>query len=76
MKWYEYWKEIWLNWYLFLGLGKENYCFYDYEKLVYYVNVVVDIEFNFFFGFKELEGIYFRIDFDLKVYEEYLGKKF
>ncbi len=75
MKWYEYWKETRLNWHLSLGLGKENYRFHDHEKLAHYANAATDIEFNFPFGFKELEGIHSRTDFDLKAHEEFSGKK-
>ncbi len=75
MKYYEYWKETRLKWHLSLGLGKENYRFHDHEKLAHYANAAADIEFNFPFGFKELEGIHSRTDFDLKAHEEYSGKK-
>jgi glycyl-tRNA synthetase len=75
MKWYEYWKETRLKWHLSLGLGAENYRFHDHEKLAHYANAAADIEFNFPFGFKELEGIHSRTDFDLKAHEEYSGKK-
>ena len=75
MKWYEYWKETRLKWHLSLGLGKENYRFHDHEKLAHYANAATDIEFNFPFGFKELEGIHSRTDFDLKAHEQYSGKK-
>jgi len=75
MKWYEYWKETRLKWHLSLGLGKENYRFHDHEKLAHYANAAADIEFNFPFGFKELEGIHSRTDFDLKAHESYSGKK-
>ena len=75
MKWYEYWKETRLNWHLSLGLGEENYRFHDHEKLAHYANAAADIEFNFPFGFKELEGIHSRTDFDLKAHEKYSGKK-
>ena len=75
MKWYEYWKETRLNWHLSLGLGKENYRFHDHEKMAHYANAATDIEFNFPFGFKELEGIHSRTDFDLKAHEQYSGKK-
>lgn len=75
MKWYEYWKETRLNWHLSLGLGKENYRFHDHDKLAHYANAAADIEFNFPFGFKELEGIHSRTDFDLKAHEEHSGKK-
>jgi glycyl-tRNA synthetase len=75
MKWYEYWKETRMKWHLSLGLGEENYRFHDHEKLAHYANAAADIEFNFPFGFKELEGIHSRTDFDLKAHEEYSGKK-
>jgi glycyl-tRNA synthetase len=75
MKWYEYWKETRLKWHLSLGLGKENYRFHDHEKLAHYANAASDIEFNFPFGFKELEGIHSRTDFDLKAHEKHSGKK-
>jgi len=75
MKWYEYWKETRLKWHLSLGLGEENYRFHDHEKMAHYANAATDIEFNFPFGFKELEGIHSRTDFDLKAHEEHSGKK-
>ncbi len=75
MKYYEYWKTTRLNWHLSLGLGKENYRFHDHEKLAHYANAAADIEFNFPFGFKELEGIHSRTDFDLKAHEKFSGKK-
>lgn len=75
LKWYEHWKEKRLNWHLSLGLGKENYRFHDHEKLAHYANAAADIEFNYPFGFKELEGIHSRTDFDLKAHEQHSGKK-
>jgi len=75
IKWYEYWKENRLKWHLSLGLGQENYRFHDHEKLAHYANAACDIEFNFPFGFKELEGIHSRTDFDLKSHQEYSGRK-
>ena len=75
MKWYEHWKETRLNWHKSLGLGEENYRFHDHEKLAHYANAASDIEFNFPFGFKELEGIHSRTDFDLKAHEAHSGKK-
>jgi glycyl-tRNA synthetase len=75
MKWYEYWKETRLKWHHSLGLGEENYRFHDHEKLAHYANAASDIEFNFPFGFKELEGIHSRTDFDLKAHEQHSGKK-
>lgn len=75
MKWYEYWKTTRLNWHKSLGLGASNYRFHDHEKLAHYANAAADIEFNFPFGFKELEGIHSRTDFDLKAHEQFSGKK-
>ncbi len=75
MKYYEYWKETRLKWHMSLGLGEENYRFHDHDKLAHYANAAADIEFNFPFGFKELEGIHSRTDFDLKAHEEFSGKK-
>ncbi|MCF6223364.1 MAG: glycine--tRNA ligase [Flavobacteriaceae bacterium] len=75
LKWYEHWKEERLKWHLSLGLGKDNYRFHDHDKLAHYANAAADIEFNFPFGFKELEGIHSRTDFDLKAHEEHSGKK-
>ncbi|WP_121964298.1 glycine--tRNA ligase [Myroides sp. N17-2] len=75
MKYYEYWKSTRHNWHLSLGLGAENYRFHDHEKLAHYANAATDIEFNFPFGFKELEGIHSRTDFDLKAHEKFSGKK-
>lgn len=75
MKWYEYWKETRLKWHHSLGLGEENYRWHDHEKPAHYANAATDIEFNFPFGFKELEGIHSRTDFDLKAHEEFSGKK-
>ena len=74
-EWYEQWKENRLKWHLSLGLGKENYRFHDHEKLAHYADAASDIEFKFQFGFKELEGIHSRTDFDLKAHEEFSGKK-
>lgn len=75
MHWYEHWKEARLKWHLSLGLGKDNYKFHDHVKLAHYANAACDIEFKFPFGFKELEGIHSRTDFDLKQHEKYSGKK-
>jgi len=75
LKWYEYWKEARYKWHLSLGLGEENYRFHDHEKLAHYANAATDIEFDFPFGFKELEGIHSRTDFDLKAHEKFSGKK-
>lgn len=75
IKWYEYWKDVRYKWHMSLGMGAENYRFHDHEKLAHYANAATDIEFDFPFGFKELEGIHSRTDFDLKAHEEFSGKK-
>ena len=64
-----------MKWHFSLGLGQENYRFHDHEKLAHYANAAADIEFDFPFGFKELEGIHSRTDFDLKAHEEHSGRK-
>ncbi|PHR73624.1 MAG: glycine--tRNA ligase [Lutibacter sp.] len=73
--WYKYWKEARMKWHLSLGLGEDNYRFHDHEKMAHYADAATDIEFRFPFGFKELEGIHSRTDFDLKAHEEHSGKK-
>lgn len=75
MKWYHWWKERRLKWHQALGLGTENYRFHDHLNLAHYANAACDIQFNFPMGFKELEGIHSRTDFDLKSHETYSGKK-
>lgn len=72
---YKQWKEKRMNWHLALGLGQENYKFHDHEKLAHYANAATDIEFKFPFGFKELEGIHSRTDFDLSAHEKHSGRK-
>jgi glycyl-tRNA synthetase len=74
-EWYEKWKETRMKWHLSMGMGKENYRFHDHEKLAHYADAAADIEFRFPFGFKELEGIHSRTDFDLGNHEKYSGKK-
>lgn len=75
MTWYEHWKSVRLNWHKKLGLGENYYRTHDHIKLAHYANAACDIEFDFPMGFKELEGIHSRTDFDLKQHEEYSGKK-
>ena len=75
MKWYAYWKDFRMKWHNSLGMGEDNYRFHDHENLAHYANAATDIEFKFPFGFKELEGIHSRTDFDLKAHQEYSGKK-
>ena len=74
-KWYKHWKEKRMEWHLSLGFEKNNYRFHDHEKLAHYADAASDIEFKFPFGYKELEGIHSRTDFDLKSHEKLSGKK-
>ena len=74
-EWYEQWKEKRLKWHLALGMGEDNYRFHDHEKLAHYADAAADIEFRFPFGFKELDGIHSRTDFDLASHEKFTGKK-
>jgi glycyl-tRNA synthetase len=74
-KWYEYWKEARLNWHKALGFGDGMHRFHDHIKLAHYADAAADIEFNFPMGFKELEGVHSRTDFDLKQHEEHSNKK-
>lgn len=74
-EWYEEWKETRLKWHMSLGMGEENYRFHDHDKLAHYADAAADIEFKFPFGFKELEGIHSRTDFDLSQHEKFSGKK-
>ncbi|MGY8926099.1 MAG: glycine--tRNA ligase [Flavobacteriales bacterium] len=75
MKWYEHWKDQRIQWHKKLGLGDDNYRFHDHIKMAHYANAAADIEFDFPMGFKELEGIHSRTDFDLKQHEKVSGKK-
>jgi glycyl-tRNA synthetase len=75
MEWYESWKEKRMNWHLSLGINPEKYRFHDHAKLAHYANAAVDIEYDFPFGFREVEGIHSRTDFDLKQHQEHSGKK-
>jgi len=75
MKWYEHWKTFRMNWHKALGLGDDAYRFHDHLKMAHYANAAADIEFDFPMGFKELEGIHSRTDFDLKQHEQHSGKK-
>ncbi|MFA7381573.1 MAG: glycine--tRNA ligase [Bacteroidia bacterium] len=74
-QWYEYWKEARIQWHNKLGFGKEKYRFHDHVKLAHYADAAVDIEFDFPFGFKEMEGIHSRTDFDLRNHQKLSGKK-
>jgi glycyl-tRNA synthetase len=75
MEWYNYWKEERLNWHLSLGLPVEKYRYHNHVKLAHYADAALDIEYEFPFGFKEVEGIHSRTDFDLKSHQEYSKKK-
>jgi len=75
MKWYEYWKEKRMQWHRAMGFGDDKYRFHKHEKLAHYANAAADIEFNFPFGFKEVEGIHSRTDFDLLNHQKHSGKK-
>jgi glycyl-tRNA synthetase len=75
MKFYEQWKNKRLAWHKALGLGDNKYRFHNHEKLAHYANAAADIEFEFPFGFKELEGIHSRTNFDLSNHQEFSGKK-
>ncbi len=75
LEWFAKWKEARLQWHKALGLGDEKYRFHDHEKLAHYANAATDIEFEFPFGFKELEGIHSRTDFDLGNHQKFSGRK-
>jgi len=75
MQWYTYWKEARLKWHIAMGIPAAKYRYHDHAKLAHYANAAVDIEFEFPFGFKEVEGIHSRTDFDLTQHQELSGKK-
>jgi glycyl-tRNA synthetase len=75
MKWFNYWKEQRMKWHLGMGIPAERYRFHEHDKLAHYANAAFDIEFDFPIGFKELEGIHSRTDFDLNSHQQYSGKK-
>jgi glycyl-tRNA synthetase len=75
MQWYTYWKEARLKWHIAMGIPAAKYRYHDHAKLAHYANAAVDIEFEFPFGFKEVEGIHSRTDFDLSQHQELSGKK-
>ncbi len=74
-EWYEYWKETRMKWHLSLGISPEKYHFHDHIKLAHYADMACDIEYDFPMGFKEVEGVHSRTDFDLKQHQQYSGKK-
>ena len=75
MEWYSHWKETRLKWHLALGTSSAKYRYHDHAKLAHYANAAVDIEFEFPYGFKEVEGIHSRTDFDLSQHQQFSGKK-
>ena len=75
LKWFEYWKAFRMKWHKALGMGDENYRYHDHDKLAHYANAATDIEYRMPFGFKEVEGIHSRTDFDLGSHQKYSGKK-
>jgi glycyl-tRNA synthetase len=75
MEWYNYWKQARLKWHLALGTDAAKYRYHDHTKLAHYANAAVDIEYEFPFGFKEVEGIHSRTDFDLSQHQKFSGKK-
>jgi glycyl-tRNA synthetase len=74
-EWYEHWKQARMQWHLGLGIPATKYRFHDHVKLAHYADAACDIEYEFPFGFKEVEGIHSRTDFDLKSHQEYSRKK-
>lgn len=74
MEWFKKWKETRMKWHQALGFGAENYRFHDHEKLAFYANAATDIEFKMPFGFKEVEGIHSRTNYDLSQHEKFSGK--
>ena len=75
MEWFAKWKETRMKWHQALGFGAENYRFHDHEKLAFYANAATDIEFHMPFGFKEVEGIHSRTNFDLSQHAKFSGRK-
>ena len=75
MQWFDYWKGQRMKWYRTLGIPEDKLRYHDHDKLAHYANAATDIEFAFPFGFKEVEGIHSRTDFDLSQHQEFSGKK-
>ena len=75
LEWFEKWKQTRMNWHQALGFGSDNYRFHVHDKLAHYANAAVDVEYRFPFGFKEVEGIHSRTDFDLSQHQQFSGKK-
>ena len=74
LDWFAKWKETRLKWHKALGFGDDHYRYHDHDKLAHYANAATDIEFLMPFGFKEVEGIHSRTNFDLSQHEKYSGK--
>ncbi len=75
LNWFKQWKATRMSWHRALGFGDDKYRFHDHDKLAHYANAATDIEFEFPFGFKEVEGIHSRTDFDLSQHQKYSGRK-
>ncbi len=75
LDWFNQWKQTRLAWHEALGFGSENYRYHDHEKLAHYANAACDIEFKMPFGFKEVEGIHSRTNFDLSQHAKFSGRK-
>ena len=75
LEWFEKWKETRLKWHLALGTAPEKYRYHEHTKLAHYADAAFDIEFEFPFGFKEVEGIHSRTDFDLSQHQKFSNKK-
>jgi glycyl-tRNA synthetase len=75
-KWYAYWKEARLNWFKSLGMTPSKLRYHDHpaDKLAHYAKEATDIEYEFPFGWGEIEGIHNRTNFDLGRHEEFSGK--
>jgi glycyl-tRNA synthetase len=75
-EWFEYWKEQRMNWYYKLGIRKEKLAFHQHDKdeLAHYAADAYDVQYEFAFGWKELEGIHNRTDYDLKKHQEFSKK--
>ncbi|MDR2414466.1 MAG: glycine--tRNA ligase [Odoribacteraceae bacterium] len=75
IEWFHRWKKLRMQWHQALGFGAACYRFHDHDKLAHYADAATDIEYRFPFGFKEVEGIHSRTDFDLRRHQEFSGKK-
>lgn len=75
IEWFNHWRNIRMSWHQALGFGAEKYRFHNHDKLAHYANAATDIEFKFPFGFREVEGIHSRTDFDLAQHQEFSGRK-